>query len=141
MGGLRWPHGLGQGQSSNGDVTVGYLEALIGDISLMEEPARRWHQHKEERQTLTNTAAAEKDFLRERRPRLSPLVLARAVAGHAPCITAASNGVVLQHNATLLLPDSVVSELGDFATWFSSVGVQHGRGREVLSILGCKVLL
>lgn len=126
MRGLKRPHRPEEGPRSNADVIIAHLEALIGDVGLMEEPARRWSQHKEERAALSHIAPAE-GTLREDRPRFWPLVIARAVAGHAPCITAASNAVVLQHNATLLLPDSIVSELGDFAAWFTSGGFQHGR--------------
>ena len=134
MGGLRWTHSPGQGQRANADV-IAQMEVLIGEVSLMEEPARRWCQHQGEREGSTHAtlpAADAEGPSREPRPRLWPLVLSRAAAGHAPSIATASNAAVLQRDATLLLPDSVVSELGAFAAWFSNGGFQHGR---VVSLL------
>lgn len=133
VGGMRRIHIPGEGQGADAD-SIAQLEVLIGEVSLMEEPARRWCQQQEEREASTHGTLPVADAegpSREPRPRLWPLVLARAAAGQTPSITAASNAAVLQHHATLLLPDSVVAELGDFAAWFSS-DFQHGR---VVSLL------
>ena len=91
----------------------------INDIGIMEEPARRWHEQNAERQISIpdRSKYCGADSVSQHQGRsCGPGTCTRGMPHRA-----SRQRPMLRYfsNATLLLPDGVVSELGEFAAWFA----------------------